>query len=109
MYGDGLQTRTNTYVTDCVAGTLLALDRGTLGEAYNVGGGVSVSMLEVVDLLGDLIGCTPRLEFSEARPGDQRDTRADIGKAARELGYQPAVGPLEGLGRQVEWHRQHVR
>lgn len=108
IYGDGLQTRTNTFVSDCVAGTLLALDGGELGEAYNIGGGVSVSMLDVVGMLGEIIGCTPRLVFEEVRPGDQRDTRAAIAKAERELGYAPVVAPEEGLARQVEWHRSLV-
>lgn len=105
IYGDGLQTRTNTYVSDCVSGTLLALDRGESGEAYNIGGGVSVSMLEVVSMLGDIIGRTPRLEFSDARPGDQRETRADIAKASRVLGYDPVVAPGDGLALQVAWQR----
>jgi len=107
IYGDGLQTRTNTYVTDCVAGTLLALDKGVPGQAYNIGGGVSVSMLQVIEMLSEIVGRQARISFDEARPGDQRDTRADIAKAQRTLGYQPEVAPADGLRQQVEWQRDH--
>lgn len=105
IYGDGLQTRTNTYVADCVAGILLALDHGENGEAYNIGGGVSISLLEAVNLLGEIMGRTPKLVFEDARPGDQRDTRADTTKARSAIGYRPVVTPAEGLERQVAWHQ----
>jgi UDP-glucuronate 4-epimerase len=105
VYGDGRQSRSNTYVTDCVAGTLLALDRGKVGEAYNIGGGVEISLRDAIDLLAEAVGTQPQLDFQPARAGDQRRTIADTTKAREQLGYVPTVTPEEGLPLQVGWHR----
>jgi len=104
VFGDGLQSRTNTYVADAAEGTALALEKGEDGEVYNIGGGVQVTLLEAIDLIGAACGRTPRMEFESARPGDQRETSADWTKANHAFGYAPTVPPAEGLARQVEWH-----
>jgi UDP-glucuronate 4-epimerase len=103
IFDDGLQSRSSTYITDAVAGTLGALDGAHLGEVYNIGGGEVVTVLDVVDLIASCLGREARLEFGPGRPGDQRFTRADFGKARRHFGYQPVVGPAEGLASQVAW------
>jgi len=64
-------------------------------------------MLQVIEMLSEIVGRQARISFDEARPGDQRDTRADIAKAQRTLGYQPEVAPADGLRQQVEWQRDH--
>jgi UDP-glucuronate 4-epimerase len=104
VYGDGGQSRSNTFVSDCVAGTIAGLDAGAAGEIYNVGGGEEIKLLDAIGILADELGVEPRIEFGPARVGDQRRTAADISKARRELGYDPVVGPDEGLRRQVAWH-----
>jgi len=103
IFDDGHQSRSSTFISDAVRGTLGALDGGGIGEVYNIGGGEVVTVLEVVDLIASLLGRTPRLAFGPARPGDQRATNADIGKARRDFGYQPVVGAADGLARQVSW------
>ena len=104
VFGDGGQSRSNTYVSDCVAGTVAALDRGAAGEIYNIGGGEEIKLLDAIGIIADELGVEPRLDFQPARVGDQRRTAADVAKARRELGYDPVVGPDEGLRRQVAWH-----
>lgn len=106
VYGDGFQTRTNTYVDDCVNGTLLALEHGADGETYNIGGGVSLSLLEAIEIIGEACGRKPKIEFAPERRGDQRHTAANIDKATRELGYVPIMNPDDGLHHQVAWHRR---
>jgi UDP-glucuronate 4-epimerase len=103
IFGDGLQSRSSTYIDDAVSGTLRALDDGAIGEVYNIGGGEVVTVLEAVDLIAECLQRRPRLVHGPGRPGDQRATRADIGRARRHLGYEPVVGPAEGLSRQVAW------
>lgn len=107
MYGDGEQTRSNTYVADCVKATLLAAARPevSLGQTYNVGGGEVVTLNRVIALLEELTGEKARIERKPPRPGDQRHTQADITRARTELGYQPRVGVREGLAAQVAWQR----
>lgn len=106
IHGDGEQTRGNTYVADCVAGTLLALEHGRAGEIYNIGGGVALSLNQMLELLEEITGREVERRHVAPRPGDQRHTLADIAKARAELGYAPRVAPAEGLRAQVEWQRE---
>lgn len=105
VFGDGEQTRSNTFVDDAVEATVLAMSRGEIGEAYNIGGGATVTLNEAIGLIADLLGVEPDIRHEPALPGDQRHTSADIGKARRVLGYDPVVAPADGLARQVAWHR----
>jgi UDP-glucuronate 4-epimerase len=103
VFGDGRQSRSNTFVSDCVAGTVAALERGAVGGVYNIGGGEEIELLDAIRIIGDELGVEPRLVFRPTRVGDQRRTAADVSRARRELGYDPVVGPEEGLRRQVAW------
>ena len=106
IYGDGEQTRGNTYVDDAVTGTVLALERGRPGEIYNIGGGVPISVNGVLALLEEFTGRRADRRYGPPRRGDQLHTLADIGKARVELGYEPRVAPPEGLRAQVAWQRE---
>jgi nucleoside-diphosphate-sugar epimerase len=107
VYGDGLQVRGNTYVEDCVRATTAALDAPG-GEVYNVGGGETANVWEVLAKLQALLGHAPQVRREPARPGDQRFTSADTGKLFRHLGWQPRIGLDEGLARQVAWQQEHL-
>jgi UDP-glucuronate 4-epimerase len=104
VYGDGRQSRSNTYVDDGVAATIAAIDGAEVGEIYNVGGGQELELGEAIELLGELVGVTPRIHREPARPGDQRQTVADVSKARETFGYEPQTAPRTGLERQVAWH-----
>lgn len=104
VYGDGSQSRSNTYIADCVNATLLAIERARPGEVYNIGGGSVVSLREAIDLLAEILRIPARITTAPPRSGDQRHTRADIAKATAELGYVPLTLPAAGLAAQVRWH-----
>lgn len=103
VFGDGRQSRSNTYVGDCVDGTIRAIDGGHVGEVYNLGGGVSLELLEAIDIIAQTMDVRPRITYSPGRPGDQRVTSADFSKARETFGYRPRVKPTEGLANQVRW------
>jgi nucleoside-diphosphate-sugar epimerase len=103
IYGDGLQTRSSTYVADCVNATILALTRGSSGETYNIGGGEAITLLDAIGIIADALGVNPEIAFAESRAGDQRHTAADISRARAALAYEPSVVPRVGLPMQVEW------
>jgi nucleoside-diphosphate-sugar epimerase len=107
IFGDGQQVRGNTFVADCVAATVFALQAPS-GAVFNVGGGESVSVRDVVHKLESLIGRRAVLEFCEPRPGDQRATLANTALIERTLNWRPKVGIDEGLARQVEWHESQA-
>lgn len=111
MFGTGEQTRSNTYVQDCVRGTMLAAKHRekALGEVFNVGGGEVVSLNEVVRRLEQLTGRKALIERKPGRPGDQQHTAANIEKIRRVLGYAPTMGVTDGLRAQVEWQRSSAK
>lgn len=105
VYGDGLQSRSNTYVSDCVKATVSALEQPSVGATLNIGGGREITLLEAISTLARHLDVEPVIEHSNARPGDQRRTSACIDLAEELLGWRPEVSPEEGLANQVEWVR----
>jgi UDP-glucose 4-epimerase len=105
IFGDGTQTRDFTFVTDVVDGTIAAATNGQLGSAYNIGGGSTHSMNEVLAILGDLTGGRVERRYRERSVNDARHTAADIRRARRELGFDPCCALETGLAAQLEWQR----
>jgi nucleoside-diphosphate-sugar epimerase len=104
VYGDGSQVRGNTYISDCVAATVAA-SRAIPGETFNLGGGETASVVEILARLERITGRRALIRHAAGRPGDQRFTSADTGKLQRHLGWQPRVGLDEGLALQVAWQQ----
>ena len=105
LFGDGRQTRDFTYVADAMHGTMAAAEHAPPGSTYNVGGGSRVSMLEVLDIIGEEMGDSLNVVHEETHQGDARDTAADISAAQRDLGYVPRWTVEQGLREQIAWHR----
>jgi nucleoside-diphosphate-sugar epimerase len=105
LTGDGLQIRGNTYVADCVDATIRAT-QAMSGEAFNLGGGELVTVLEVFRKLEKIIGKPAIIERHPSRPGDQLATGADVTKLWRHLQWKPTTSIDDGLKMQVEWQRQ---
>jgi len=113
IHGDGEQSRSNTFISDCVQGILLAFEKParSIGETFNLGGGEVVTINQVRNILEELLGKRFKVAFAPARPGDQRSTAADISKIHRLLGYTPTTPVAVGLEAQVDWQRklQHLQ
>ena len=104
--GDGKQTRDFVYVEDVVRAFLLAAEHGEdAGEVFNIGGGGSISILDLVHTLQQLIPNAPAPIFGPPRPGDIRFSQADISRAERALGYRPTIDLKQGLQTTVQWFR----
>jgi UDP-glucuronate 4-epimerase len=106
LFGDGEQSRSWTYVSDVVAATIAAMERGA--GTYNVGGAHEVSMNDAIELLERISGRRLELTRGQAVPGDQRRTKADTTRIRTELGWEPQVSLEEGLSRQWEWASARV-
>lgn len=108
--GDGTDSRSNTFVADCVSGILLATRNPTasVGETFNIGGGQEVTVNQVLEMLEELTGVRPQIAHGPARPGDQRRTAAEISKARRVLGYNPQTAVVDGLRAQIEWQKDRT-
>lgn len=104
VFGDGLQARGNTYVSDCVDATIAAVEC-IVGEAYNLGGGETANVWDIIRKIEGLLGKKANIKQGPARPGDQRYTCADTSKLQRHVGWVPKTTFDEGLMKQVEWQR----
>lgn len=104
IYGDGLQTRDFTFISDAVAANLAAASvPEAVGEIFNIGGGSRVVLKEVLDTMEEIVGKPIKRNHIEKAMGDARHTAADVSKAQRILGYQPKVALREGLMQEWEW------
>jgi UDP-glucose 4-epimerase len=100
IHGDGEQSRDFTYVSNVVDATLRAADaEGATGRVFNVAAGTPASVNQLADAIGRVLGKPVERRTEPPRPGDVRDSWADVSEARRVLGYEPSV-PLEaGLER----------
>jgi len=105
IYGDGQQSRDFTYVADAVEANLRAIRAGdgAMGEVFNAAAGRRVSLLELLEMLGRIVGREPAPRFEPPRAGDVRHSQADPGRALALLGWSARVGMEEGLRRTVAW------
>jgi UDP-glucose 4-epimerase len=99
IFGDGGQTRDFVYVQDVVEANMLVMNsRNAVGEVFNVGTGVEVSVNEVAKILKELLNKTELQDVHAApRPPDVRRGFADIQKAEKLLGYSPRFSLREGI------------
>ena len=108
IFGDGEQSRDFTYVDNVVEANLLALDAANAtGTVCNIGSGMRITLNQLVRNIEQILGYKAEIEYLSARPGDVRDSLADINLAKRSLGYSPRISMQEGLMQTIEWFRHH--
>jgi dTDP-glucose 4,6-dehydratase len=114
VYGDGRQVRDWLFVRDHCSAIETVLEKGRIGETYNVGGGNQQANLDVVhmvcSLLDELVPDSPHaphsrlIRFVQDRPGHDRRYAIDARKLERELGWRPEETFATGLRKTVEWY-----
>ena len=114
IYGDGQQVRDWLYVLDHCQGIARVLEKGTIGETYNIGGWNEKTNLEVVHTLCDLLDeLKPRedtnsyreqITFVKDRPGHDRRYAIDATKIGKELGWRPEETFESGIRKTVQWY-----
>jgi UDPglucose 6-dehydrogenase len=103
--GDGSQTRSVCYVDDLIEGAL-RLMFSDLSGPVNIGSPHELTILELAELVRDVVGSGSAVEFIERPQDDPTVRQPDIDVARTELGWEPAVGVVEGLQRTIEWFRE---
>jgi UDP-glucuronate 4-epimerase len=106
LFGDGLQSRSFTYVADVVRGTMLAMEAGS--GTYNVGGGEEATMRDTIAIFEELADRPLEIRNHPSVPGDQRRTKADTTLIRSELGWEPTTSLRDGLAAQWEWAAARV-
>lgn len=108
--GDGKQSRDFVFVEDIVQALLLASEsKQTIGGVFNVGGGRSITILELAQTLQRILPDAPPPIHVEPRLGDVRYSEANIKKIQAALEYRPNTDLIEGLGITVQWIRSQER
>lgn len=107
IYGDGGQSRDFTFVANVVHGNLLAADAtDASGRSFNLANGGSVSLLQMLATLNKYLGTDVQPIFADPRPGDIRESMADITLARKLLKYEPQVHFDEGIKRSIDYYRE---
>ncbi len=109
VHGDGSQTRSLCFVGDTARGLVAAMDRGRVGEVYNIGRADEVTVLEFARIVVRAAGSSSDIRLVEARPQDIQRRCPDATKAERELGWRPLTTLADGLRATIAWYRDIVR
>ncbi len=107
IFGDGEQTRDFTYVSNVVEANILASKaQGVSGEVFNIACGERTTVNSLVSNLNEILKEEIRPSYDEPRPGDVKDSFADISKARKMLKYEPLVPFGKGLEETIRWYRE---
>ena len=110
IYGDGKQQRDWLHVEDNCRGVLAVLERGRIGEVYNLGGVDIEENLSMAQRLLRLMGKPGTLlNYVKDRPGHDRRYALKCGKMERELGWKPSIPLDEGLRQTIDWYRSNSK
>ena len=106
IYGDGLQTRDYTYVTDLAEATIKIYKvKATRGGVLNIASGKETTIKELISKIAKLMNCKKPITYDKPRPGDVRRFFGSNFLAKKLINYEPKVGFEEGLKRTIEWYR----
>jgi dTDP-glucose 4,6-dehydratase len=120
VYGDGQQVRDWLFVVDHVRALVTVLDRGKVGETYNVGGNSERANIDVVttlcrslDELESAVRTHPGshgelITYVTDRPGHDRRYAIDASKIERELGWTPSISFEQGLRQTIAWYLDNL-
>jgi UDP-glucuronate 4-epimerase len=109
LFGDGSSARDYTYITDILDGVTASLRLLEAGpsrfDIVNLGESRTVTLAEMVRIVGEEMGIEPVVEHLPPQPGDVQRTWADVSRARALLGYEPSVDFRDGVREFVSWFR----
>jgi UDP-glucuronate 4-epimerase len=106
MFGDGSQSRGFTYIDDIARGVVQAL-KPVGYEIVNLGGHENITMNELVAMIARQVGKEARVVYRPVAKADMKANLADVSKAGKMLGWEPAVGLEEGIARAINWYYEN--
>ncbi|MBQ3241553.1 MAG: dTDP-glucose 4,6-dehydratase [Oscillospiraceae bacterium] len=109
VYGDGMQIRDWLYVEDHCSAIRTVLEKGRVGEVYNIGGNNEKANIEIVKLIIEKLGKSEDLiTYVKDRPGHDRRYAIDNTKITTELGWSPKYVFEEGMEKTVNWYLENL-
>jgi UDP-glucose 4-epimerase len=106
IFGDGNQVRDFVSVRDVVRANILAMQRDAVG-CFNIGTGTGVTIRDLARVVMEIGGLSREPAFGKPRPGDMRESVADISRARDVMGFRPRVHLADGLRETFDWFRDH--
>lgn len=106
VYGDGNQTRDFIFATDVAEAIVLALRYTGHSDIFQIATGKETSILELANVLGEVAGISPKIEWHPQPIGEIRRNYASIDRARDILGFTPRISLRDGLAMTLEWFRQ---
>ncbi|MCR4661269.1 MAG: dTDP-glucose 4,6-dehydratase [Clostridia bacterium] len=108
VYGEGLNVRDWLYVEDHCRGILAVLEKGRIGEVYNLGGHNEKANIEIVKIiLKELNKPESLITYVTDRKGHDQRYAIDPAKAMAELGWQPTIMFKDGIKLTIDWYKNH--
>jgi len=108
VYGDGMQIRDWLYVEDHCAAICTVLEKGVVGEVYNIGGNNEKANIEIVKLIIENTGKSEDLIVHvKDRPGHDRRYAIDNTKITTQLGWAPKYDFKTGMAKTIDWYLSH--
>lgn len=112
VYGDGKQVSDILFIDDLINAFMQVLQsiEHIQGQVFNIGGGInnSLSIIEFLDLLGQLHGKKPHVEFCDWRPGDQKYYVSNISKAGKFINWDPNISYVNGIEKMYRWIQKSI-
>jgi UDP-glucuronate 4-epimerase len=109
MFGDGSTSRDYTYIDDIVDGIKRScnyvMNNDNVYEIINLGNSNPITLKEMIDIIGEVLGIVPKIKELPMQPGDVNKTFADVSKAKELLGYNPKTSFKEGIINFVNWYK----
>ena len=110
VYGDGMQIRDWLHVHDHCAAIRTVLEKGVVGEVYNIGGNNERANIEIVSLILDVLGKpTSLIKHVQDRPGHDRRYAIDNTKITTQLGWAPEYTFKRGMQETIEWYLENTQ
>jgi UDP-glucuronate 4-epimerase len=109
VFNHGKMQRDFTYIDDIIQGVVGSLFSEKLDsyEVFNIGNHRSENLLDMIGLLGQALGVTPKMEFLPLQPGDVPATYANIDSIHAKIGYEPTTPISVGIPKFVAWYTEY--
>jgi GDP-L-fucose synthase len=106
LWGDGSPTREFLFVEDAAEGIWLAAQRYDGAEPVNLGTGAEISIRELAEVIGELVGFNGEIVWDTTKPNGQPRRRLDVSRAEELFGFRAQTPLRDGLERTISWYRK---